>query len=48
MSKAQRVLVLLAVCLPALAPAEGPALWPHDEMNNWGVWGEDDQRGAAN
>ena len=48
MSKAQLVLVLLAVCMPALAPAEGSALWPHDEMNNWGVWGEDDQRGAAN
>ncbi len=48
MSRVQLVLVLLAVCMPALAPAEGPALWPHDEMNNWGVWGEDDQRGAAN
>jgi len=30
------------------ASADGPALHPHESMNNWGKWGADDERGAAN
>ena len=30
------------------ARGEGPALHPHGEVNNWGAWGKDDERGAAN
>ncbi len=26
----------------------GPALHPHEQLNHWGRWGADDQRGAAN
>jgi len=37
------------ILLGALAAAAaGPALHPHEEMNHWGVWGADDERGAAN
>lgn len=25
-----------------------PALLPHEDVNNWGVWGADDERGSAN
>lgn len=40
---------LVALCLgPGLADAAGPGLHPHDEINNWGLWGEDDEKGAAN
>ncbi len=40
---------VVALCVgPGPALAEGPALHPHDQINNWGVWGKDDQRGAAN
>nr|AKJ87269.1 hypothetical protein [uncultured organism] len=45
------VLVLasnLAVGIAVMAHAEGPALHPHEKLNNWGKWGDDDQRGAAN
>jgi kynurenine formamidase len=38
----------LIVSLVGPARAEDPVLWPHDQINNWGVWGKDDQRGAAN
>lgn len=38
--------LLLALALPALA--EGPALHPHEGHNNWGRWGAEDERGAAN
>ena len=30
------------------ARGEGPALYPHGDVNNWGAWGKDDERGAAN
>jgi kynurenine formamidase len=33
---------------PLTALSEGPALHPHEELNTWGKWGADDQRGAAN
>ena len=31
-----------------VAWAEGPALHDHEKINNWGKWGKDDERGAAN
>jgi len=39
-----------ALCLAAAgtAGADAPALYPHEELNNWGKWGADDERGAAN
>jgi kynurenine formamidase len=47
--------MLVLVCLLALAPlaaraddSVSPALYPHAEMNTWGKWGKEDQRGAAN
>lgn len=41
--------IFVALCVaPALAAAAGPALHPHDQINNWGVWGKDDEKGAAN
>lgn len=39
--------LFLVVSLGAAAQAN-PALLPHDEVNTWGKWGPDDQRGAAN
>jgi kynurenine formamidase len=42
---------LLIVVIPmaaSVASAEGPALHPHESMNNWGTWGADDERGAVN
>jgi len=42
----------MALCLlgatAALAEKEAPALYPHEQLNNWGKWGDDDERGAAN
>jgi len=39
---------LLPIALLAgVASAEGPALHPHESMNNWGKWGADDERGAV-
>ncbi len=40
----------LAVTLgPAAAQGDPqPALYPHEEMNHWGRWGKEDERGAAN
>lgn len=40
------VSVLLAFA--ATADEKGPALHPHDEINRWGTWGAEDERGAAN
>jgi kynurenine formamidase len=40
--------VLLLTAGPGGARDEGPALYPHEELNNWGKWGDDDERGAAN
>ena len=49
----KRTLILAATCVllgagAAFAEDEAPALHPHDELNNWGKWGDDDERGAAN
>lgn len=30
------------------AAQQNPALLPHEEVNNWGKWGENDEKGAAN
>jgi kynurenine formamidase len=38
------VALLLGVGADAAEP--GPALYPHDDMNRWGTWGSDDERGA--
>lgn len=40
--------VALAALAAAAAAGSGPALHPHQEMNNWGRWGADDERGAVN
>lgn len=36
--------------LPGLAWAadSNPAMLPHEQVNNWGLWGPDDERGAVN
>ena len=41
------VAIALVACASAAAAESGPALYPHAEMNNWGRWGADDERGAA-
>jgi len=42
-------LTLALLLASAAAPADpGPALYPHEEINRWGEFGADDQRGAAN
>ncbi|MBW2280741.1 MAG: cyclase family protein [Deltaproteobacteria bacterium] len=42
-------LVLIAAGMAARpANADEHVLHPHDEVHNWGVWGKDDQKGAAN
>ena len=41
-------LALLIVCATPATAQQNPALHPHEEMNNWGRWGDDDERGAAN
>jgi kynurenine formamidase len=33
--------------IPAAAEP-GPGLYPHEDINRWGLWGKDDERGAAN
>jgi len=43
--------LVLACGLVSGQPAraqQSPAILPHEEINNWGVWGADDERGAAN
>jgi len=40
--------IALAVLLGTAARAETPALHPHEKINNWGKWGAEDERGAAN
>ena len=47
MSKPLMLLAIAGLLAPVPAVADGP-LWPHEKVHNWGVWGEDDQRGAAN
>jgi len=43
------MLLLIATgALAVPATAEPPALHPHEPHNNWGRWGEEDERGAAN
>ena len=43
------LLLLVFVFIQALLNAQqSPAQYPHKEMNNWGKWGPDDQKGAAN
>ncbi len=43
------VSVVLAVFVAGSAVGQAnPALLPHEEVNNWGVWGDDDERGAVN
>jgi len=41
------MLCLVIGCTGAFAQ-DNPALYPHAEMNNWGKWGADDERGATN
>jgi len=44
-----RTLILCLVLASLTARAqENPAIHPHQEMNNWGKWGADDERGATN
>ena len=38
----------LLIGTAVMARAEGPALHPHEKLNNWGKWGDADERGAAN
>ncbi len=41
--------ILLLNALPTMLVAEqSPAQYPHQEINNWGKWGSEDQKGAAN
>ena len=40
--------IALVACAGAAVAESGPALYPHAEINNWGRWGLEDERGAAN
>lgn len=41
--------VVLAVFVAGSAVGQtNPAIHPHEAVNNWGLWGEDDERGAVN
>jgi kynurenine formamidase len=42
--------LLIALLVPAGASADdvSPVLYPHEDMNTWGTWGADDQKGSAN
>ncbi len=40
-------LMVTTICV-SVAAQDNPALYPHAEMNNWGKWGADDERGATN
>jgi kynurenine formamidase len=43
------LIALTFVLSPALKYAQqSPAQYPHSEVNNWGKWGEEDEKGAAN
>jgi kynurenine formamidase len=42
------VTLILAAPLAAKAEGPGPALHPHEQVQVWGTWGADDERGAAN
>lgn len=45
----KNLLMALVVGMAWCAVADGQgAMHPHDEVNNWGRWGEDDELGAAN
>ena len=39
---------LLPVAAQMVSAQSNPALLPHDEVSNWGRWGEGDERGAVN
>jgi len=41
-------LATATVLLAMSATADTPALHPHEAHHNWGRWGEEDERGAAN
>lgn len=44
-----RALTIALVLLGTAATGEdNPAIFPHEEMNNWGKWGAEDERGATN
>lgn len=40
--------IVMAGWAVVVSAQENPAIYPHDEMNNWGKWGADDERGATN
>jgi hypothetical protein len=40
-------IVVSFAAMPAAAEP-GPGLYPHEDINRWGFWGKDDERGAAN
>lgn len=40
--------ILIAACAWSTLALGQQAMHPHDEVNNWGRWGDDDELGAAN
>ena len=44
-----RLILPAFLMITSVAFAQGnPAIYPHAEMNNWGKWGAEDERGAMN
>ena len=42
------ILSFFIFCAAPTPAQQNPALHPHESMNNWGRWGDDDERGATN
>lgn len=43
------LVAVTCILIPTLQYAQqSPAQYPHSEVNNWGKWGKEDQKGAAN
>jgi len=41
--------ILICIAMPTMLLAQqSPAQYAHQEINNWGKWGKEDQKGAAN
>ena len=45
---AMPILALFIFCAAPTSAQQNPALYPHETMNNWGRWGDDDERGTTN
>lgn len=49
MKEITHLFAFVFILIPGLLSAQqSPAQYPHKEINNWGKWGNEDQKGAAN